>query len=86
VLHLTMAKSFVAVSGEEEAIPLPVKVIVKAKSAFPVDAGLSPCAVYRHVGRKKRAIGRVSTILLSERLGEIHLITYIMVNYNDVFH
>jgi len=39
MLHLATvsAKSFVAVNGEEEAIPL----IAKAKSAFPVDAGLS---------------------------------------------
>jgi len=35
---MVSAKLFIAVSGEEEVIPLPVKVIAKAKSAFPANA------------------------------------------------
>jgi len=63
------AKSFLATSGEEEVILLPVKVIAKAKSSFPVYAGLSYCAVCRYVGRRKTAIGRVSTLLAAAHTG-----------------
>ena len=42
MLHLAMmsAKSFFATGGEEEAVLLLVKMIAKAKPAFPVDAEL----------------------------------------------
>ena len=65
MLHLGMisVKSFVAAGDEEEAMLLPVKVIAKAKSAFPVDAGLSRLRC-RYIGRRKRAIGSVSTKIL----------------------
>ena len=60
-LAIVLAKSFITASDEEEILLL-VKVIAKAKKAFPDNARLSCCAICRYVGRRKIAVGKAFTI------------------------